>query len=273
MFGNDGDEPLSDIDGIDSDAEELETGQDGGEGQGEDEEEFSIEIEGEEQAEETPLIKTLRQEIRDTKQELHKYRAASAQPKIEVGEKPSLESCEWDEERYEAELDAWKERGRAAAKQEQDELDAQNARAVSWSKTVQNYQLKAAALKVSDFQQAEETLKVSLPEILQSALLAYADDPAKVGYALYKHPARLAALAQETDPIKFVIAVRDLERNLKVVNRRNLPPPDSETFQKGSAPTSGPKPDKKAESLLAAAEKDPTKFAEYRSYMRSKKQA
>jgi hypothetical protein len=240
-------EPEAEIE-VETEDVELEVGEEVAEAEAEDE--FAIEIEGEEVIDEPPLVKQLRNEIRDRDRELAEHRKAN-QPKIELGTKPTLESCEWDEDRFEIELDAYKERERKIANQEQEAQKAAEVRNQTFQRSVANYRAKAAALPVKDFEQAEQALVATLPEIMQSALLMYAQDPAKVGYALYKHPAKLAQLSQETDPIKFVLAIHELERNLKVVNRKKPPAPESETIQRGSAPNSGSQMSKKAEEALA----------------------
>src|SRR5690349_21585185 len=83
-----------------------------------DEEEFEVQF-GDEAApaseSDTPLIKHLRQQLRETQSRLREVEKAAPQTqRIEVGEKPTLSGCEYDEERFEAELDGWKERKAAA---------------------------------------------------------------------------------------------------------------------------------------------------------------
>jgi hypothetical protein len=86
--------------------------------------------------------------------------------------------------------------------------------------------------------------------VLQSCLVSYTEDSAKVVYALSKHPAQLAKLAQETDPIKFVIAVRDMEKRIKTeVTRKAPPPPEASTIQRGSGSVSTTNSNKRLEQL------------------------
>ncbi len=206
----------------------------------EEEPEFAIELEGDEPEEEaTPLVRDLRQQLRAAQKEVSEFRKAT-QPKIEVGKKPDLwDDCDGDVDKYDAAVDAWNERKRQAEEQEREADRAVEVRNQQYQRQFVNYRAKAAQLPVKDFEEAEKAVIGALPELLQSAVVAYADDPAKVVYALAKHPAKLAALSQESDPIKFVLAMRDMERSLKVVNKRRPPSPEAETVQQGSAQLSG----------------------------------
>lgn len=206
--------------------------------QPEEQEEFSIEIDGEEVAEEPDLVKNLRHEIRERDRRLATYER-SVQPKIEVGVEPDLwENCEGDDVRFKAEYAAWLQRKAMAESQEAETRKAAEAQSQAHQAQTINYRAKLAALPLpeADKQAAEDVVRATLPEILQSAIIAYANDPAKVVVALAKHPARLEALSKEQDPIKFIIAMRELEGNLKVVTRKRPPEAESNTVQRGSAP-------------------------------------
>lgn len=263
------DEP-EDIELIDVDAPEDDQQQEiEGQHEEEGEDEFAIELEGEEPAEEEPpLVKQLRDEIRNRDRELSNYRKQAA-PKIEVGEKPTIEGCDFLDEKYEAEMDAWLERKRQAESADREAAEAERVRNETQQKKFIQYQTQAQALPVKDFKESEEVVIAALPEILQTALLGYTKDTAKVVYALAKHPAKLEALAKETDPIKFVLAVNDLERNLKVVNRKKPPEPESGSIQRGSAPIA-PNPDKKLAALEKEADRtgDRTKLIQYKKEMK-----
>src|SRR4051812_10975907 len=78
---------------------------------------FTIEIDGEEADDETPLVKQLRQEIRARDRQLAEAKPGALETPIVVGEKPTLESCEYDEDKYDSEFTAWTERKAAAAEQ------------------------------------------------------------------------------------------------------------------------------------------------------------
>lgn len=235
-------------------------------------EEYSIEIDGEEAEEEPALVKTLRQEIRDRDRELAEHRKAS-QPKIEVGEKPTLESCDYDEDKFEEQLDDWKERKRAFDNQEQEAGKQAEVRNQEFQRRATNYRAKLEALPLpaEQKQAAEKFVIDALPELLQSAIVSYADDPAKVVIALAKHPQKLEQLRQEQDPILFIKGIWNLERNLKVVTKKKPPAADADNIVRGSAPLSHTA-DKELEKLEKEAERtrDRTKVQQY---LREKRKA
>jgi len=236
------------------------------------EDEISIELDGvEPEPEETPAIRQLRQELRDAKRELHQFRQVSA-PRIEVGDEPTLEGCDWDEERFKTDWRAWNARKQQAETQEADAQRAAEVQNQEFERKKINYHTKLAALPLpaEQKQEAEKAVVAALPELMQSVIVGYADDPAKVVVALAKHPARLAALAKEADPIRFAIAIRDMERNLKVVTRKKPPAPDVDTVQRGSAPVTATA-DKELERLEAEASRtgDRSKIAAYKRNLRN----
>lgn len=230
--------------------------------------EFAIELEGEEPVEETPLIRQLRAEVRDAKRELAERRKAEA-PQIVVGERPTLEGCDYDEDKFAAELEQWHERKGQAAEAEKQAAQQAQVRNQEFERAIGTYRTRAAALPVKDFQQAEEAVRAALPDLLQSAIIQYADDPAKVVYALYKHPQKMAQIADEPDPIKAIKAVWNMERNIKVATRKAPPPPMAGNIQRGSAPVASA-PDKEAEKLFNAGQKSGDMTA-YLAYQREQR--
>lgn len=199
------------------------------------EEEFSLELEGEEQQEEPPLVKKLRDEIRERDKKLAAIRGVEPQV-VDAGPEPTLESCDYDEDAFKAKWREWN-----AASQQAEAVAAERARAAQLKEAENqqrliNYRAKAAALPVKDFEAAEQVVISRLPEISQAVLLSYTDDPAKMVYALAKHPQMLERIAAEPDPIRQIIMAREMEGKLKVTTRKKPPAPESETIQRGGAP-------------------------------------
>lgn len=228
---------------------------------------LTIEIEGEVAEDETPLIKQLREQNRDQSRELAEYRKAQ-QPQIVVGDRPTLEEYEWDEDRHSEALLAWAERKRKAENQETEAAQQAQIQNQQWERQVTNYRARAMSLGVKDFDESENRVVAALPQIMQAAIIKYAKAPEKVVLALGKYPERLAKLAQITDPIELVIAVREMEGNLKVTNRKAPPAPEAETIQRGSASLAAGS-DKVAEKLLSEAQRSGN-MDKYRAHMKAK---
>jgi len=236
------------------------------------EDELIIELEGEAASEEPPLVKKLRQEIRERDRKLAERQPAQ-EADIVVGDKPTLESCEYDEEKFNAEYDGWMTRKAAADRQQQSRQSAEQQRANEFRDLEVRYRASAAKLgaRPEDFDAADAAVRAALPEPVQIAIAKYMDDPAKVVLALGKHPARLDAIAAEPDPVRQLFMIRDLQGAIKVTTRRAAPPPEADSIQRGSASMSA-QVDKQADKLLSDALKTGNMTA-YNKYMKAKKKA
>lgn len=232
-------EPDDEGEGDDGDGEELDE-------QGEPEAlegEFVVSF-GDDDPEDIPdddphLIKKLRDTARDALGDaasLRKRLAELEKPTtIELGPKPTLESCDWIDEKYEAELDAWKDRERAH-KDQQAKANAEREAADKRGREIfGRYEEQARRMPVRDFDAAQQLVVDKLGQNRFGYIVAGAKDPAKLVYALAQHPGRLDALAKEEIDARFTFAAAALEKDMKVATRK---PPAPETVERGSAPMS-----------------------------------
>lgn len=194
----------------------------------------------------TGLVKHLRQQLKEREQRL-KQLERPQQP-VEVGPKPTLAGVDYDEEAYERELDAWRDRKAEADKAGQQQRETEEANQKRFQDEHAAYTAKKQALGFADMPQAEEAVAAALTEWQQNAIIRYADDAAKVTYALGKSSAKRDHLAAITDPIAFAIAVSKLEGNITVTKRPK--PPAPEEIARGTARSAG------ADKELARLEKE-----------------
>lgn len=224
--------------------------------------------------EDSTVIRALRQANRELVAERRKLKeqlnATPAAPKaVELGKKPTLESSDYDTERFEQDLEAWHQRKRDYdAKAEQDRQAKDNAEK-AWQAQLDNFKRLKGELKVKDFDDAQALAEDTLSTIQQGLIVQGADNSAQVIYALGKNPTEAKRLAAITDPVKFAFAVAKLETKLKVTPRKTAPLP--ERTPRGSAPVSGAV-DSKLARLEADAEKtgDRTAIARYRKELKAK---
>lgn len=220
-------------------------------------------------------VKDLRKQNRALvreKRELEARLAAKSAPAdapgtVVVGAKPTLEACDFDAERFERELEAWHSRKLQADElQRKQEAAEQGARA-EWQKKLDAYGAAKAAMKVRDFEDAEDIARDSLSVVQQGLILNGAENPALLVYALGKNPKKARELAAITDPVKFAFAAAKLETQLKVQPRKTAPAP--ERAVRGTAPVTGAA-DNTLDRLRAEADKtgDRSKVA---AYLRSKR--
>lgn len=178
-------------------------------------------------------VKELRKEARELKkrnreleQEKVAREAAAAPQTPAVGEKPTLESCDYDAETYAEKLLAWTDAKRKADEQAVAARTEQEAAQAAWQAKQAAYNTAKAALKVADFDGAEHVVRETMNQVQQSIILSGADKPELLVYALGRSPAKAKELAAIKDPVKFAFAVAKLETQLKVQPRSTPPAPE-----------------------------------------------
>jgi len=199
-------------------------------------------------------------------------RVAAAAPvaaPVVVGTKPTLAACDYDEDRFDKELEAWHLRKRDADEAQRKKDEQARAAQDAWQAKLADYGRAKTALKVADFEDAEAVAQEVFSVAQQGIMLSGAENAALLVYALGRNPKKARELAAITDPVKFSFAVAKLETQLKVTPRKSAPVP--ERTVRGSAPISG-SVDSNLERLRAEAEKtgDLTKVHQYRQQLRSK---
>lgn len=240
--------------------------------EGDDEEEETLTF-GDDLAEEKPddsnLIKHLREELKRTRKEAAELaRSAPRQEPVELGPEPTLADSDYDEDKFKAEWRAWDKRRQEAEQRGERMAEQQQKEAEAWQAELRRYNEAKESLGFRDVQDAEEIVVSTFSPVQQGAMVKATDNPARVMYALAKHPDRLAQLAAISDPVKFIAAVAKLEGTLKVVKKRKAPEP--EKIERGGAGLRGS--DKMLEKLEKEAERtgDRTKVVDYKRKMKAK---
>ena len=155
--------------------------------------------------------------------------AAPAPAAVVVGEKPTLAACEYDEAKFETELAAWQERKRKVEDDQRQREDAAKKDQESWQARLAAHSKAAAALKVQDFEDAQDAARETFSIVQQGIMLKGindADTAAKLIYALGKNPKKAKELAAITDPIQFAVAIGEVKTMLKTAPRKSAPVPD-----------------------------------------------
>lgn len=151
---------------------------------------------------------------------------SGAEKKPALGDKPTLEGCGYDEQKFDAQLASYYERKRAvddeAAKAKAEEEEHQRA----WQQKLESYGRAKSELRVADYEEAEIAAQEVFSTTQQGILINGADNPAVLVYALGKDPERAKKLAAIKDPVKFAFAVAKIESQLKVQPRKQPPLPE-----------------------------------------------
>lgn len=229
----------------------------------------------EEQARAPEWVRELRKSHRDTVRRVRELEAENAKLKggatqsVTLGVKPTLAGCDFDEDKFDAELSSWHERRRQIEQQQEERKKAEESQRTAWAARLDAYSKEKAALRVRDFEDVEAVAQEALSVTQQGIILNGADKPAPLIYALGRNPKKLKELAGISDPVKFAFAVAKLETQMKIAPKKPSTAP--ERTIRGSAPGSSAV-DSTLERLRADAEKtgDMTKVIAYKRQLRDK---
>lgn len=189
-----------------------------------------------------------------------------------VGTKPTLESCNFDEDEFETQLTKWHDDKRKVDQFKDDHKRQQEEREAENKRVLDVYQEAAQKLKVPDFKDAEQLVSITLSDVQKAMILEGAANPATLVYALGNAPEKLKELAAITNPLKFAFAIAKLEDKVKVTKRTEKPGPESSIPKSGgSSRIAGV--DKTLERLEAEADKtgDRTKIVAYKRSLADKR--
>jgi hypothetical protein len=186
-------------------------------------------------------IRQLREERRRLEREnrelQEKLRAKDSPPtEIPLGAKPKLEDHDYDADKFELALQDWFEKKRVADEKAAQAQAEARAKEEAWQARLAEYGQAKAKLKVPDYEDAEERVQALFNVTQQGVMIAGAENPALLVYALGKYPAKAKELAAITDPVKFAFAVAKLETQMKTTAKSRPAPPAPETPVKSTAP-------------------------------------
>jgi hypothetical protein len=229
-----------------------------------------------EEAEPAPAwVRDLRKQYREERKrskELEKKLAElekgeEKKPAPTLPKKPTLEDADYDTQQYENMLAEWYEaKRRVDAEQEAIKQQEQKAQ-TEWQQKLDAYDQAKAKLSVRDFEDAEDAVTEQFNTVQQGMIIAGADNPALLVYALGKNPQKAAELASVQDPVKFAFALAKLETQLKV-GKRSAPPPEKTVTGTGSLAGST---DRTLEKLREDAARTGD-YSKVMSYKRQKRQ-
>ena len=193
-------------------------------------------------------VKELRKSNRELQRQIRAFEAkekAQQQPSQvtqvpTLGVKPKLEDFDYDEGKYDQALSKYYDDKRKVDAAQADSEAHERAKQEAAQAKLIGYQKEAKELRVEDYQDAESEVVSGLSVEQQGILLAGADKPALLVYALGRNPAKLKTLAAITDPVRFAFAAAKLEKELRVTPRNApKPAPEQRVSASGGAPVSG----------------------------------
>lgn len=158
--------------------------------------------------------KRLKREIEANK------KAAEKEKPVELGVKPTLSSCNFDDKKFEQELLTYHDRKRKVEEQSAKKakiIEDQNA---EYKARQEFYAAKKQEYGFKDMEEVEGLVSDTLSETQQGIIVEGAADSALLVYALGKNPKKLDALSKMNNPITFAFEVAKLEAQLKVSSKK-----------------------------------------------------
>lgn len=215
----------------------------------------------------TPLVKELRKTAKESarkarelekerdeaRREAEALRAPKEPDAVVVGDKPTLESSEYDQEKFASELEAYYERKRKAEEQERKREEGKKAAETAYAARLGVYADGAKALKVPDFAASEQAVKVGLTPMQQSIIVKHAANAALLVYALGKDSAKLQELGAIADPIEFAARVTRIETEIKTVSKPKFQPEQRPKGGGSGSPATGASALEKAREKAAVS--------------------
>jgi hypothetical protein len=241
---------------------------------------FADEVEdgGEDDADATPLVKKLRDQLREAHGQIAKYRrpapANEGDPEPVIPERPKLEDFDYDQDKFDAAVDERETAVVAHAewKARLSEREAERARAAE--RQAKQLEQQRSALGVSDYEERAALVKELLTDAQIAILTNGAQNPARLIYALGRSPSKLDQLAGEDNLARFAVMIGGMEKDIKVT-KRSAPSPD--TLPRGA--TASPALNDRAAKELARLEReaartgDRTALIQFRKKMNAAKAA
>lgn len=219
-----------------------------------------------EQARAPEWVRDLRKSNREKDRRIRELeqRVQAAQPVHQapvLGPKPTLAGCDFDEDKFAAEMEAWHGRKTEVESVQRRAQEQQAAQQRQWQEKLDKHNQAKSSIKVKDYEDAEAVVDDLFSVVQQGVMVSGAENSALLKYAIGKNPATAKKLAAITDPIQFAFALAKVEAQLKVQPRKTAPIP--ERTVRGSAPGSGI--DSTLAKLQAEADKtgDRSKVAKY----------
>jgi hypothetical protein len=219
-------------------------------------------------------VKEVRQrnrELATKNRELEAQIQAKNQPEAKAadpGPEPAMGDADidYDADKFKDKWRSWNDKRRKIEDEERARKDAETQAQQAWQKTIDTYKGEAKALKVPDFDDAEEAAKEALSVVQQAIIVQAVEKRAQMMYALGKNPKRLQDLAAITDPVKFAVKIGEMAAMMKVTSRKPTTKPEAAVRSSAAGVAVG---NAKMDGLLKKAEQT----GDYTAYLKAQRES
>lgn len=170
-------------------------------------------------------------ELRRQLEELHAKPAEQSPATQEaLPAKPTLESCEYDEAKFEQAVTDWHEKKSRVDQVQKQQQQQQQEYQQRFKQRVEAHQQRAAKLPVKDYAEMEEVARAEVSDLHKEILIHAADEGSElIAYALGKNQQLRQRLAAEKDPIRAAYMLGQMSRDVRLAPKpKQTPKPEPE---------------------------------------------
>lgn len=170
-------------------------------------------------------------ELRRQLEELHAKPAEQSPATQEVlPAKPTLESCDYDEAKFEQAVTDWHEKKSRVDQVQKQQQQQQQEYQQRFQQRVEAHRQRAAKLPVKDYAEMEEVARAEVPDLHKEILIHAADEGSElITYALGKNQQLRQRLAAEKDPIRAAYMLGQMSRDVRLAPKpKQTPKPEPE---------------------------------------------
>lgn len=186
-------------------------------------------------------VKELRKGFKDTQKENRELRRQleelhakpveqSPATQEALSAKPTLESCDYDEAKFEQAVTDWHEKKIRADQAQKQQQQQQQEYQQRFKQRVEAHQQRAAKLPVKDYAEMEEVARAEVSDLHKEILIHAADEGSElIAYALGKNQQLRQRLAAEKDPIRAAYMLGQMSRDVRLAPKpKQTPKPEPE---------------------------------------------
>lgn len=131
--------------------------------------------------------------------------------------KPTMESCDYDEETFEKAVTDWHEKKSRVEQTKQQQQRQQQEYQQRFQQRIEAHKQRAAKLPVKDYQEMESIVLSELKPIQQEIIIHAADEGSElIAYALGKNQQLRQRVAAETDPIRAAFLLGQISKQVSL---------------------------------------------------------
>lgn len=175
-------------------------------------------------------FKTIQRENKELRKQLEQQPTgdgAELPANLTLPEKPTLETCDFDDARFEKELANWYEKKSHTENAEKQKIQQQQEYQQRFNQRLEAHKQRAAKLPVKDYQEAEEIVRSELPDIQKELIIHCADEGSELlAYGLGKSKAIRQRIIAEKDPLRAAYLLGQISQQVKLAPKpkKNISP-------------------------------------------------